>query len=66
MDKASTTARLLWASLLVSERHAPTSELRPDGDDLGLSEEGYIEWACLVQRRDQLLADVEAWAGEVA
>ena len=73
ITSAEEGAQLLLASLLMSQRLAPTAELRPElpGNDLpdemnlGLSAEGYIQWAALVLRRDQLLADVEQFAGEL-
>jgi hypothetical protein len=73
ITSAEEGAQLLLASLLMSQRLAPTAELRPelpendipDDMNLGLSAEGYIQWAALVLRRDQLLADVEQFAGEV-
>ena len=73
ITSAEEGAQLLLASLLMSQRLAPSDELRPElsGNDipdemnLELSAEGYIEWALLVKRRDQLVADVEQFAGEL-
>jgi hypothetical protein len=58
-------ALLLQESLEVAQRLAPNEELLHPSVLSGLNENGYVEWGCLVRRRDQLIADVSRFAEEL-